>query len=237
MALATIAMLPAAVGRAMSTLFGVANPAFFFGATGLFVLAIVMNDRRSRGRVHPVTLWGGLGLMLSFPGPASSPWCKWRAAPRRARRRDGKARQPTIPNVFEGGATPPARMHRPSNAAALAPRAASAWKDGSLAELCGVVDPLNVPAPTTAVMGTPLTPGHGLGSALILTAQLALTSGTHLGVYEISAPIGEGGMGQVYRATDTTLGRQVAIKILPDAFAGDADVSRGSNGRRRPSPR
>jgi Tol biopolymer transport system component len=61
------------------------------------------------------------------------------------------------------------------------------------------------------------------GSALILTAQLALTSGTRLGVYEISAPIGEGGMGQVYRATDTTLGRQVAIKILPDAFAGDAE--------------
>ena len=52
---------------------------------------------------------------------------------------------------------------------------------------------------------------------------MALTSGTHLGVYEISAPIGEGGMGQVYRATDTTLGRQVAIKILPDAFAGDAE--------------
>jgi serine/threonine protein kinase len=59
--------------------------------------------------------------------------------------------------------------------------------------------------------------------ALILTAQLALTSGTRLGVYDISAPIGEGGMGQVYRATDTTLGRQVAIKILPDAFAGDAE--------------
>ena len=52
---------------------------------------------------------------------------------------------------------------------------------------------------------------------------MALTSGTRLGVYEISAPIGEGGMGQVYRATDTTLGRQVAIKILPDAFAGDPE--------------
>jgi serine/threonine-protein kinase len=44
-----------------------------------------------------------------------------------------------------------------------------------------------------------------------------------LGVYEVTARIGEGGMGQVYRATDTTLGRQVAIKILPDAFAADAD--------------
>ncbi|MEO5895591.1 MAG: protein kinase [Vicinamibacterales bacterium] len=52
---------------------------------------------------------------------------------------------------------------------------------------------------------------------------MALTSGTRLGVYEITAPIGEGGMGQVYRATDTTLGRQVAIKILPDAFAADPD--------------
>ena len=54
-------------------------------------------------------------------------------------------------------------------------------------------------------------------------ATLALTPGTRLGVYEITAQIGEGGMGQVYRATDTTLGRQVAIKILPDAFAADPE--------------
>jgi Tol biopolymer transport system component len=52
---------------------------------------------------------------------------------------------------------------------------------------------------------------------------LALTPGTRLGVYDIIAPIGEGGMGQVYRATDRTLGRQVAIKILPDAFAEDPE--------------
>jgi Tol biopolymer transport system component len=52
---------------------------------------------------------------------------------------------------------------------------------------------------------------------------LALGPGTRLGVYEITAPIGEGGMGQVYRATDTTLSRQVAIKILPDAFASDSE--------------
>ena len=52
---------------------------------------------------------------------------------------------------------------------------------------------------------------------------MALTPGTHLGVYEITAAIGEGGMGQVYRATDTTLGRHVAIKILPDAFAADLE--------------
>ena len=54
-------------------------------------------------------------------------------------------------------------------------------------------------------------------------ATLALTPGTRLGVYEVTAQIGEGGMGQVYRATDTTLGRQVAIKILPDAFAADPE--------------
>ena len=52
---------------------------------------------------------------------------------------------------------------------------------------------------------------------------MALTPGTRLGVYEVTLPLGEGGMGQVWRATDTTLGRQVAIKILPDAFASDPE--------------
>jgi len=52
---------------------------------------------------------------------------------------------------------------------------------------------------------------------------MSLTPGTRIGLYEVTALIGEGGMGQVYRATDTTLGRQVAIKILPDAFASDPE--------------
>ncbi len=52
---------------------------------------------------------------------------------------------------------------------------------------------------------------------------MALPPGTRLGVYEVTAQIGEGGMGQVYRATDTKLKRQVAIKILPPSLAADHD--------------
>ncbi len=52
---------------------------------------------------------------------------------------------------------------------------------------------------------------------------MSLTSGTRLGPYEIVSPIGAGGMGEVYRAKDTRLGRDVAIKVLPASFASDPD--------------
>jgi eukaryotic-like serine/threonine-protein kinase len=52
---------------------------------------------------------------------------------------------------------------------------------------------------------------------------MSLGPGTRLGPYEIQAEIGAGGMGEVYRATDTTLGRQVAIEVIPDAFATDPE--------------
>jgi serine/threonine protein kinase len=52
---------------------------------------------------------------------------------------------------------------------------------------------------------------------------VALSPGTKLGSYEISTQIGVGGMGEVYRATDTNLKRQVAIKVLPDLVAADAE--------------
>jgi serine/threonine-protein kinase len=52
---------------------------------------------------------------------------------------------------------------------------------------------------------------------------MALSAGTRLGPYDVLAPIGQGGMGEVYRARDTKLGRDVALKILPEAFAYDPD--------------
>jgi len=55
---------------------------------------------------------------------------------------------------------------------------------------------------------------------LPLTSHLALTPGTRVGVYDITAAVGEGGMGQVYRATDARLKRQVAIKVLPPSLEG-----------------
>ncbi len=50
-----------------------------------------------------------------------------------------------------------------------------------------------------------------------------MQSGTKLGHYEISTLLGKGGMGEVWRARDTKLGREVAIKTLPEEFAKDAD--------------
>jgi eukaryotic-like serine/threonine-protein kinase len=52
---------------------------------------------------------------------------------------------------------------------------------------------------------------------------MTLAAGTKLGPYEILAPIGAGGMGEVYRAKDPRLGREVAIKVLPASFSQDAD--------------
>src|SRR5580700_2663477 len=52
---------------------------------------------------------------------------------------------------------------------------------------------------------------------------MTIAAGTRLGSYEIVMPIGSGGMGEVYQAHDSKLGRDVAIKVLPEAFAHDAE--------------
>ena len=63
---------------------------------------------------------------------------------------------------------------------------------------------------------------------------MALTSGTKLGPYEIQSPLGAGGMGEVYRAKDSRLGREVAIKVLPESMARDAERLRRFETEARP---
>src|SRR5215831_7722517 len=58
-------------------------------------------------------------------------------------------------------------------------------------------------------------------SGAIITPPMPLAPGTHLGPYEITTPLGAGGMGEVYRARDTRLERSVAIKILPEQLSKD----------------
>jgi eukaryotic-like serine/threonine-protein kinase len=55
---------------------------------------------------------------------------------------------------------------------------------------------------------------------------MTLSAGTRLGPFEILSPIGAGGMGEVYRARDTRLGREVAVKVLSSEFSADADRRR-----------
>jgi eukaryotic-like serine/threonine-protein kinase len=66
---------------------------------------------------------------------------------------------------------------------------------------------------------------------------MSLTATSRLGPYEVIAPIGAGGMGEVYMGRDTRLERTVAIKILPSELAGDPQFRDRSIAKRRPSRR
>jgi serine/threonine protein kinase len=101
-------------------------------------------------------------------------------------------------------------------------------RPGFLAEAAGSDEALR--QEVQALLETPAT-GEGVfaGPALAMAAQLvsdpgaSLLTGRRLGVYQLQQRIGAGGMGEVYRARDTRLGRDVAIKILPRAFTSDPD--------------
>ena len=66
---------------------------------------------------------------------------------------------------------------------------------------------------------------------------MSLVPGTRLGAYEVLALIGAGGMGEVYRARDTKLGRDVAIKVVSDGFGQIPNAWRASSAKRTCSPR
>ena len=99
-----------------------------------------------------------------------------------------------------------------------APEARAAY----LAEACagdpGLAREVAALLAARAVAGSFLSMPAGVGAS-----EASLTPGARLGSYEVLSVIGVGGMGEVYKAHDTKLGRVVAIKILPDALAHDAD--------------
>ena len=65
---------------------------------------------------------------------------------------------------------------------------------------------------------------------------MALAAATRLGPYEIRGLLGAGGMGEVYRAFDPRLGREVAVKVLPEEVGRDPERLAASSGRRGRSP-
>ena len=77
-------------------------------------------------------------------------------------------------------------------------------------------------------------PAYEVMAGLLWKMIVGALVGHSLGPYQLIGSLGGGGMGEVYRARDTRLGREVAIKVLPSAFSTDSDRLRRLN--RRPGP-
>src|SRR5262249_23332699 len=92
-------------------------------------------------------------------------------------------------------------------------------RSGFLAEACSDDPTLRQEVESFLALGDQAVPTGILDT---LASRVALPPGTRLGEYEVQSLLGVGGMGEVYRARDTKLRRDVAIKILPDLFTSDA---------------
>ena len=112
----------------------------------------------------------------------------------------------------------------------------SADRAGFLREVCAGDDALHqevasLLANESQAAGFMSEPAFAAAAGIGTHADGTLLAGRRIGVYQIQGLLGAGGMGEVYRARDTKLGRDVALKVLPDAFTRDPDSSRSFQAR------
>ena len=132
-------------------------------------------------------------------------------------------RWPRVKALFQAAVERPADERDAFLAAATGDDAALRREVESLlrSDAAGISFLERLPIASASVLADPLAP---LGTSMDPTpAHTVLAAGVRVGPYEIVAPLGEGAMGEVYRARDTKLNRDVALKVLPERFALDPD--------------